>query len=312
MQMNQLRKSTKISAYWRLLIKLAVFFAVVTLLIVQLKDVKWSDITGVDFLEVWALIASLLLLFVNQYFEYAKWRVAARSIDANPKMILRAYWSGVGSAFLTPNGWGSFLGRMIHFSKRERLLIIAASMQANYSQLIPTLIFGVIGLFFLEFYPVQVGVFSIAATGFVLIFYFTWPLFLPKHKSRNKWLRRLQRLQPFLVSFQYSMLGYSLLRFFVFSLQFVLLFVSLGYTEFQTLFFGVWLVYLLTSFVPSLWSGKVLIRETAALYVFTKLGVAIPDILFASLLIWLINIVLPAAFSTFVWIPRKEKENVVR
>ena len=310
--MNQQGKSTKNSAYWRLLMKVTVFFGVVTLLFLQLKDVQWSDLNGLKFVDPWALIASLLLLLANQYFEYAKWRVAAKSIDANRKMILRAYWSGVGSAFLTPNGWGSFLGRIIHFRKRDRLLIIAASMQANYSQLIPTLVFGVIGLFFLEIYPVQVGVFSLVIAGFVMAFYFTWPLLLPKHKSRKKWLRRLQRLRPFLVRFQYSMLGYSLLRFFVFSLQFVLLFVSLGYTQFETLLLGVWLVYLLTSFVPSLWSGKVLIRETAALYVFTKLGLAIPDILLASLLIWLINIVLPAAFSTFVWIPRKEKENVVR
>jgi hypothetical protein len=60
-----------------------------------------------------------------------------------------------------------------------------------------------------------------------------------------------------------------------------------------------------------LWSGKVVIRETAAIMVFAGSAVAVPDIVLISLLIWIINLVLPAAISSFVWIPFNKSKHVV-
>lgn len=310
--MNWLTDHSGKGAAFKRMVQWTVFGAVILLLFLQLRHVNWTALNELELSDPWALVVSICLVLANQFLEFAKWQLVARRVVHDRKLIFRAYWSGVGSAFLTPNGWGSFLGRMIHFGKRDRLLIVGASLQANFSQLIPTLLFGLLAIYLTDLFAVSFSVLSLLFGILVLLLYFFWPIIIPIKKSRYKWLRQIQRVKPYLVRFQWPMFVLSVLRYAVFSVQFVLLFVSLGYSDFEVLLFGVWFVYLLTAFVPSLWSGKVLIRETAALYVFTQLGVAIPDILLASLLIWLINIVLPAAFSTFVWIPRKEKQHVVR
>ncbi len=310
--MNWLKDHSGKGVVYRRMVQWTVFGAVILLLFLQLRHVNWTELNELELSDPWALVVSICLVLANQFLEFAKWQLVARRVIHDRKLIFRAYWSGVGSAFLTPNGWGSFLGRMIHFGKRDRLLIVGASLQANFSQLTPTLLFGLLAIYLTDLFAVSFSVLSLLFGVSVLLLYFFWPFIIPKKKSRYKWLRQIQRVKPYLVRFQWPMFVLSVLRYVVFSVQFVLLFVSLGYSDFEVLLFGVWFVYLLTAFVPSLWSGKVLIRETAALYVFTQMGVAIPDILLASLLIWLINIVLPAAFSTFVWIPRKEKQHVVR
>jgi hypothetical protein len=191
------------------------------------------------------------------------------------------------------------------------LFIVLATGLANISQLLPTLVFGCISLILSVGYDWKTVVASSLIALLILLLYAFWEQLISSRKTRNRNLRKLQFVKYRLQEFKWPLAVYSFLRFQVFSLQYVLLFVSFGYNDWWTLFLNVWLIYLMTSFVPSLWSGKVIIRETAAIMVFAGTSVAVPDIVLISLLIWIINLVLPAAISSFVWIPFNKSKDVV-
>lgn len=309
--MKQSLKATKKESVWWMILKLFVFLAVLSFVVVKLIQVDWNKMRAFHLEHLWALVAAIVLVVPNQWLEYLKWERIARTLVQDQQQIHKAYWGGVASGFLSPNGWGNFIGRMVFFRKRDRLFITLATGLANVSQLLPTLVFGSLALMLSVGYEWKTVVASsLIALLFILLYAF-WEYLISSKKTRNRNLRKLQFVKYRLHEFKWPLAVYSFLRFQVFSLQYVLLFVSFGYDDWWTLFLNVWLIYLMTSFVPSLWSGKVIIRETAAIMVFAGSAVAVPDIVLISLLIWIINLVLPAAISSFVWIPFNKSKHVV-
>lgn len=300
-------KATKKATQIRIWLKILVFILVLTSLYVQLSKVNWADTKGLNLVHFWALLVSLLLLNLNLGLEFWKWKAITNPLKIESKYIKNSFWAGIASGFMTPNGWGNFLGRMIYFQKRDRIYIVFATALANLSQLLPTLFFGLIALSWLKS-PEHVSIWlyvSALGMGIVLLYFFADRV-IPRKKSSVKWVRYMQFIRGRYNSLKLKLLVFSSLRYLIFSLQFVLIFVSFGYTDFWFLLRSVWLIYIITAFVPSLWSGKVLIRESAALFVLQGSMVSVPDILIASILIYIINIALPAFLSSFVWLPKKQ------
>ncbi|WP_300661497.1 hypothetical protein [Fluviicola sp.] len=288
-------------------IKLLVFVAVIWSLYVQLSKVDWEHATGLEIKHWWALVLAFLLLVPNLWLEFLKWKRITRPLNVELKLVKNAFWAGVASGFMSPNGWGNFLGRLIFFRKRETIYIIFSTALANLSQLIPTLLFGLFAA--LVSYGNSNSLWIATASGslFILAGYFYGDYLLPKKRSSYTFVRRLQSIRGRYQDLKWPFLAFSLIRFVVFSLQYVLLFVAFGYEDFWFLLINVWLIYLFTSFIPSLWSGKVLIRETAALFVFSGSMVSAPDVIVSSIIIYLINIALPAFMSSFIWLPKRKK-----
>lgn len=304
--MNDSHKSTKKGIVFSNWFKLLVFALVLISLFFQLKNVNWNDTKGLEIKYLWALLLSAFLLSVNLGFEFLKWKFITNPLRIESKFVKNSFWAGIASGFMSPNGWGNFLGRVIYFQRRDKIYIIFATALANLSQLIPTLIFGFIAMFSYTTTDTRGNWgYIVIATLLIVSLYFFADGIIPSKKSKHKLIRQLQFIRGRYNQLKLVLLFYSTLRFLVFSLQYVLLFVCFGYTDFWFLLNGVWMIYLLTSFVPSLWSGKVLIRETAALFVFQNSMVTVPDILVASILIYMINIALPAFMSSFIWLPKK-------
>jgi len=289
------------------LFKLLLFMAVIWTLYYQLKNVDWEHAEGLEIKHWWALVLAFLLLIPNLWMEFLKWKVITKPLHVEPTLVKNAFWAGVASGFMSPNGWGNFLGRLIYFQKRQTIYIIFSTALANLSQLIPTLVFGLFAV--LLKYGNSNSLWLPTGLGglVILVLYFFGDYLLPKVRSRFLFVRRLQSIRGRYQNLKWPFLAFSGIRFVVFSLQYALLFVAFGYTDFWFLLTQIWLIYLLTSFVPSLWSGKVLIRETAALFVFTGTQVSAPDVIVSSIIIYLINIALPAFMSSFIWLPKRKK-----
>ncbi len=287
------------------LFKLLLFAAVMWTLYYQLKKVDWQHAKGLEIKHWWALVLAFLLLVPNLWMEFLKWKVITKPLNVESRLVKNAFWAGVASGFMSPNGWGNFLGRLIYFQKRQTIYIVFSTALANLSQLIPTLLFGLFAV--LLKYGNSNSLYL--PTGFgaivILAFYFFGDYLLPKRRSRFLFVRRLQSIRGRYQNLKWPFLAFSSIRFAVFSLQYALLFVAFGYEDLWFLLTQIWLIYLFTSFVPSLWSGKVLIRETAALFIFAGTIVSAPDVIVSSIIIYLINIALPAFMSSFIWLPKK-------
>lgn len=303
--MKQTVKTTKNVGGNGKLLKIALFLLVVSTLVYQLRNIDWETADGLNLKYPLALLGALILVSANLWMEYLKWQLIASRLTSEKKAIRSAFWSGISTGFVTPNGWGNFLGRLLYFSKRETVYIIIATAFSNLSQLLPTLVFGIYAAGFV--FPHLFYVFVFAGSVLLVVYFFADRL-IPVTKARSKWIRRFQLHALIYRELKVGLLTYSVLRFFIFTVQYVLLFVAFGYTDWFFLTEKIWLIYFITAFVPSLWSGKILIRESAALFVFENSGVEITDILVASLLIYLINIALPAFWSSLVWIPGQLKK----
>jgi hypothetical protein len=296
-----------VSPLW---LKVTAFAAMTGFISWQLCSADWSNMQAFRFQHPLLLILSLLLVIANQGCEWFKWKIIAGRLENRPgKAALRnAFFSGIAAGFMTPNGWGNFLGRIVYFRRRDRLFIVLSSFVSNVSQVLPTVLFGAVACAFTTKLPFAAGGFVLAAGLAILVMFFFGEHFLPKRRIGWRPIRHFQLVRESLGSLRMPLFLWSNLRFVIFSLQYVLLFMAFGYTDAWFLFTHVWLIFLLTSFVPSLWSGKIVIRETAGIFVFAGSAVAVPDVVLVSLLIWLFNIVLPAAISSFVWLPVSGKQ----
>lgn len=289
------------------LFKLLLFTAVIWTLYFQLKNVDWEHAEGLEVTHWWALVLAFALLIPNLWMEFLKWKIITNPLNVEAKLVKNAFWAGVASGFMSPNGWGNFLGRLIYFQKRQTIYIIFSTALANLSQLVPTLLFGLFAVFLKYGRMNSLWISASGAALLILLIYFFVDYLLPKNRSRYLFVRRLQSIRGRYQNLKWPFLAYSSIRFLVFSVQYALLFVTFGYGDFWFLITQIWLIYLFTSFVPSLWSGKVLIRETAALFVFAKTSVSVPDVIVCSIFIYLINIALPAFMSSFIWLPKRKK-----
>ncbi len=305
--MKEEAKATKKRAGLITLFKLLVFAAVIWTLYFQLRNVDWERAKGLDIKHWWALALSFLLLVPNLWMEFLKWKKITDPLHVEPKLVTNAFWAGVASGFMSPNGWGNFLGRLIYFQKRQTIYIIFSTALANLSQLIPTLLFGLFAVVLKYGHSNSLWITTSLGAAVILLLYFFGDYLLPQRRSRIPFVRRLQSIRGRYQNLKWPFLLFSTIRFLVFSLQYVLLFVTFGYEDFWFLVTQIWLIYLFTSFIPSLWSGKVLIRETAALFVFAGTAVSVPDVIVSSIIIYLINIALPAFMSSFIWLPKRKK-----
>ena len=66
------------------------------------------------------------------------------------------------------------------------------------------------------------------------------------------------------------------------------------------------MVYGLMTILPGLFFGKLFIREAAALIVFPLISFADNEIILAGLIVWLINIGLPASTGAFMMMKSKQ------
>jgi hypothetical protein len=298
------RKKVRVSGVW---MKVLLFLLMLGFIAWQLWSQNWSTITAFQLQHPFLLVLAVVLIVANQGCEWFKWKRVARELNAGKATVRNAFFGGIGAGFMTPNGWGNFMGRMVFFRKRDRLFIVLSSFVSNVSQVLPTVFFGAIACAFSSKVSIPAAGFVLSIGMLILLVFFFGEYLLPSKRSRWKAVRHFQLMQERLGGLRMPLFLWSNLRFLIFSLQYLLLFMAFGYSDHWFLLTHIWLIFLLTSFIPSLWSGKVVIRETAGIFVFTGSAVAIPDVVLVSLLIWLINSVLPALISSFVWIPISKK-----
>ena len=145
---------------------------------------------------------------------------------------------------------------------------------------------------------IALGILGVALIALYLFFFFEKISF--KLLKRLKWYEYLSTIVANYPTFRKSLLLLSLLRHFVFTLQFWLLLHAFSVQVSLVSFFWIWQVFLWTTLVPSLWFGKLLIRESIALFVLGGIGLNRVDILATSLLLWFVNLGLPALLGVII------------
>ena len=308
--MKERYKTTKKQQiYWRIL-QWIFFFVFGYYLFDTLKNEDWKNKLLFTEFNALPIILSFLLIFINQGFEFLKWKATVRLLTSDKNVTWKAFFAGISTGFMTPNGWGSFIGKLFYFSKRQGLLIIAATFLANVSQFIPTLFFGILATVLLDFYPLSLAILALLILVGIVLFYLFTEQIIPNRWRKNRYVQHFYRINSRLKAIKNPLLVYSTLRFFVFSLQFLLLFYAFEHVQLWDTLLRIWLVFFITSSVPSLWSGKLFLREAAALLVFSGTTIPKPTIVIVCWLIWFFNQIIPVIISGLLLIPFRKKHRI--
>ena len=304
-------KSLASASLWNLLVKLFISFWAVWH-ISRHKDLYFISH---NFLHVLSPFYVFLFLFslLNWYFEIRKWQHLGMSIaPMNFWEATRQSLTSFSVSLATPNRIGEYGAKALFFPKHQRKKVLFLNLAGNLAQLSISLILGFFGLIYLylthteswdniiEASPISRNFISIIILFFLLTIIIWFSL---KKKLFKKIFKPCTCRKIF---------GYSLIRYFIFSSQFALLWSFLHHQEINfDLFSAIFITYLIASAIPALSFFDWAIKGSSAAFVFPLFQLSIQHIILTTSLMWLMNFFIPflLGIGLFLWNP-KTKNNV--
>lgn len=283
---------------------------------------RFADIPGLYFM----LAVVILMMFVNWSIEAYKWRYLLKNEEQIGFLrSLKAVFAGLTVSIFTPNRVGEFLGRVFILKKTKPLHAIFITIIGSYSQLLVTLITGYIAVIYFavqylhHFESVPVWLFNAIAFGVGLIILLLILLYLNlsildplvNRLINSRWKKIGQYFSVFSrfnTSTLIKVFAFSLLRYGVFTLQFLLL-IHLFQVP-APWFDGLMLIALMfftMSAIPTVTLAELGVRGSVTITLFRmylELNQEFTPVMefgvfSASSALWLINLALPALFGTF-------------
>ena len=264
---------------------------------------RLSDLpNGISFTSTIHYDALLFLIFLmplNLFFEWQKWKVILRDEAVDQKQRLHSFLSGIVSGIITPAYAGNFIGRMLYFPKSSRKKIIVNTIASNGAQFIMSISMGLVA--FQMIYSSSIHLFYhlllMLANLSLYLLYFYGDSIIEKLPFRF-----IKQISGVVVSrdLRRTLICLSMFRYVVFVAQFVLALVVFDVPFNPDFIIWVMLMFGAITISPSLFMGKLIVRETVAITILTLIGIAVPSIILAAVSTWLLNQMLPALIATLL------------
>lgn len=258
--------------------------------------------------KILLLISAVLLMPVNWLLETIKWKALLQNGNAKFSLLLKGVIAGVTFGLVTPARSGEFVGRVIYLDDEDRAKVFYLSAIGGMAQSIVTIVIGALCFALINNDSMLLGMFTGVGAVFLLL-YFRFDL-----------LNRLLHNVPFLAArglviqhhqlpglqLQLTVLLISLIRYAVYWLQYVLVFMFFGVSgnTLQVLLHSAVLL-LVQTFSPLMPLFDISFRGGSALWVFAPLTDNNLAVLSAVLLIWILNLLLPA-LAGYLFLARKK------
>ena len=250
----------------------------------------------------------ILLMFANTSLESWKWYLLAGAAEPiKYGRALASYLAGIAFSIITPNRIGEYPGRILYLGRTSTFRYINVSVLGVISQLWSVYLFGMAGLIYYNItYPGALPraglLFCFIVNAFIAFIYWRFESWLPA-MERYKWLRRFavygRLLSRVTVSRQLQVLFISLLRFAIFTAQylFLLKWMNVSMPPLQgfcmaALFFWVMAV------IPSIALTELGIRGTVSIYLFQHFSPNTVGMVAATTGIWMLNLIVPSVLGS--------------
>lgn len=277
-------------------------------MILLIKRVQTEEIiSAFGTARIFLIILALFLLIPNIYLQFFKWRYLVRMLKPSVanREILQSLFAGFTFGFITPGRLGEF-GRAFFIKDCSWVKLLGVSAIDKLFSLSIVVFWGAIGLIFfigrqLYFYTlIPMIVFIIIALlviYYILLhpsviksFLYSINIILP---FREKIKLLMSSLDNFHKPQAFRLLFLNFGFFCVFLIQFCLLTSAFEPTNFLKIFLALSAVMLVKSMLP-ISIGDLGIRESAAVFFLGKIGLAESTAFNASILLFLINLVIPS------------------
>lgn len=292
--------------------------------IINQKDFAktWYNIKNNFTLDQWLLCGLVfLLMFVNWGLETRKWQILIKGIQKIKfSKAFKAVFSGQAFALNTINNLGEYVGRVLFLNEGNRLRAISLTMVGSMSQVIITFVMGAISLFFARLLFEQKGMgdgglnaFWYSGLMFVLVTFTILLLMIyyslswvtkavEKISFVKKYAFLIQKVEDFTAPELTKILLYSLVRYAVFVIQYlILLSVFQVEANLLLLILMVCIIFLILAIVPTIALTELGLRGQVSILMLGLVSTNTAGIVFTSTAIWCINRAFPAlAGSLFI------------
>lgn len=271
----------------------------------QFARLRVSDLLDAE-ASCWLVIA-VLLMPVNLGIEMCKWRLLAGSAQPLPfSKAAKSVLAGLALSLLTPNRIGEYPGRLLYLKRKNTIRLLSVTFLGIFTQFFTLFLFGIAGLVYYNIrfpgYGEKIVLLAalIIAVALSLVFF--------KFERITEWFEknpRLKRfktysglLRRFTFKEQLTVLLFSVLRFAVFTAQYLILLTWMkvafppgeGFLM-ASLFFWTMAV------VPSLALAELGVRGQVSIYLFQHFSDNQAGILTATILLWFINVIIPSVIG---------------
>ncbi len=249
-------------------------------------------------------VALLLFVVLNWSIECLKWKtILKKTYPITFKQSIKSVLAGAAIAQLLPYKTGEYLGRLIYIPAKLRIQASSLSIVSSISQLLCTLIIGLIACLFLPLFPQQ-NTYLIIVIAVILVATFIY-LFSPKLYS----IVKINSLQNIFASLKYidkKLLLYiwslSAVRYIMFFIPYLIL---VDYFKIQQDIFisatMIATIFLIQTLVPNFIFTDWAIRTAVPMFVFSmnnKIHISPELAVLPGLIIYIVNIILPMIIGT--------------
>ena len=265
----------------------------------------------------------LLLIPVNWGIEVYKWQLITAPVQKISYWnATQSVYSGVCLGNLAPGRATEFLAKIIFFAPENRPRITVLHFINGMFQLSITILAGLLAMLFhigsfgkehawMAYLAGGLGVFMLLAL--LLSVYKLDPIL--KFVSK-KWMKENQIANfnyPFSIGLALQLFCFSALRYTVFFCQMALLLYLFNRQHFDFFICSeIALYFLVTTIIPMISVLEAPIRAAIALVVFRESGISDTVLALASVLIWLVNIILPSLFGYIILLRQNFNFNIFK
>ena len=255
--------------------------------------------------SIYFLSLFLSLTAANWFFEILKWQTLVSTLEEiNFKTAMKQSLASLTVSLATPNRVGEYGAKALFFERSKRKKILFLNFLSGTAQMLATVIFGVIGLFyFIRNFKIDYSIVSFLYFGIGLITFLSIAYYFNKKKQKNKDLTNSKAIRffkkiPFRIKLKTII--FSIFRYIIFSGMFFCLLLFFGadipFLEAILLIFS---MYLLVSILPTLFIFDVVIRGGVAVWLFSFAGISELVVLPSVLAMWFFIFVLPSLLGSF-------------
>ena len=292
--------------------------------VLYVKIIKNQDLT-----EMWASVKTsfsstqnvllmalaFILMPVNMALETRKWQKSIMPVERVPfRKAYTAIFTGITAGMMFPNRTGDFLGRIFMLEKGNRLKAAMLTFVGNIAQMLVTVSLGCIAwvLFGQGNYYWYVLILSLTIIVFGYLIYFN--IHFLRHIRRlipKKWRPKAEKYMEIFSSYSKKDLAVILLlavaKYAVYSFQFVLLIWAFDVPlDYFNAMIPIMMTYLLMTIIPYITITEIAVRGGVCISVFeiwlALLGINTSFtmmVFFASTMLWLYNLAIPAVIGLF-------------
>lgn len=253
----------------------------------------WQQLQAVEGKECMCLLGVLMLFPLNILLEAQKWRTLVR--DIYPMSLAesqRQVYGGMVGAFVTPYRAGEYPARTLLMNQPDDWKKMVGL--GVYGSMILTMVIlgaGIVPMCLFFGGEQMNAIHSVGvAVGLMVLFVAMFPL--------------LKRFCPYLFEMlsgkTWAVVGWSLLRYLVFSLQMYLMLGAVGVDlPISEAVVALPTYYFLITLTPNMPAADAGIKGSWSVFVFSRYTQVVPSLAIAAILLWLINSVFPMLVGTF-------------